>query len=169
MTNGTSDFIIAISVIIGVIVAKVLPQKLALLWRILIAMTLAIILSIIGHLVVKMGESIVDDAVCETAAADGDEASFNVVLEITRDGLLTCNNDFDGKDTDPLILDINNPGFNDYLKIWFDSFTSEQLLYLNNDKALLIFIGPGVPYDLVEKVRNAVTIAGIDQMCVADC
>ncbi|MDE7408362.1 MAG: hypothetical protein K2M76_08070 [Muribaculaceae bacterium] len=116
-----------------------------------------------------MGESIVDDAVCETAAADGDEASFNVVLEITRDGLLTCNNDFDGKDTDPLILDINNPGFNDYLKIWFDSFTSEQLLYLNNDKALLIFIGPGVPYDLVEKVRNAVTIAGIDQMCVADC
>lgn len=54
MDTWTSDFIISISVIIGALISKTLPKKIRLLWRIAIALTVAIGLSMLGHFIVKL-------------------------------------------------------------------------------------------------------------------
>ncbi len=51
MREWASDLIIAIAVIIGWVVFKKLPYKIKWWWRAAIGILLAIILSIIGHLV----------------------------------------------------------------------------------------------------------------------
>ena len=54
MNSWASDFIITISMIIGGLAAKSLPKKVNLIWRIAIALAVGIILSILGHLIVKL-------------------------------------------------------------------------------------------------------------------
>ncbi len=53
MSEWTSDFIISICVIIGMMIIKLLPKKIKWGWRLVIGMTAAIALSITGHLIVK--------------------------------------------------------------------------------------------------------------------
>ncbi len=53
MSDSTSDLIITLSVIIGVLIIKLLPARIKWGWRAIIGMVCAIILSIIGHLIVK--------------------------------------------------------------------------------------------------------------------
>lgn len=45
------------------------------------------------------------------------DRTFGVVLEISSDSLITCNNNFSGRDSGPLILDTSNPAFTDFLSI----------------------------------------------------
>lgn len=54
MDSWASDFIITISMIAGGLVAKSIPEKVKLIWRIAIALAVGIILSILGHLIVKL-------------------------------------------------------------------------------------------------------------------
>ncbi|MDE7396471.1 MAG: hypothetical protein K2M98_01955 [Muribaculum sp.] len=54
MDPWTSDFIITISVIIGSFIAKALPKKVKTIWKIVIALISAIILSMLGHIIVKL-------------------------------------------------------------------------------------------------------------------
>lgn len=54
MTDGTSDFIITISMIIGGLLTKYLPSKIKWWWRLIIGLIFAIILSILIHLIVKI-------------------------------------------------------------------------------------------------------------------
>ena len=54
MNEGVSDFIIAVSIVIGGIVAKKLPRKVKWGWKVLIALFVAIALSMLGHLLVKV-------------------------------------------------------------------------------------------------------------------
>lgn len=54
MDTWTSDFIISISVIIGAIAAKMLPKKVKLVWRTVIALVVVIFFSVLGHIIVKI-------------------------------------------------------------------------------------------------------------------
>ena len=54
MNDGISDFIITFSIIIGGLLAKILPSKIKWWWRLVIGLLVAIILSILVHLLVKM-------------------------------------------------------------------------------------------------------------------
>lgn len=54
MTEGISDFIIAISMIVGGLLARTLPSKIKWWWRLMIGLLVAIILSILIHLIVKI-------------------------------------------------------------------------------------------------------------------
>ncbi len=54
MNEGTSDLIIAIAVAISSIIIKALTKKIKWGWKIVIGMLFAIMLSMIGHLIVKM-------------------------------------------------------------------------------------------------------------------
>ena len=56
------------------------------------------------------------------------DRTFGVVLEITSDSLMKCNNNFSGNDDNPLILDISNPGFPDLLiqMVCFDGFCADK-------------------------------------------
>lgn len=90
-----------------------------------------------------------------------------VVLEITSDSLLTCHNDFMGQDSCPLVLDITNPGFTDFLGVWFDSLTPDQLSRLKRDSVLLVSAGPNVSNHLLDKVKKAVKDIGLEKMSVA--
>lgn len=96
------------------------------------------------------------------------EQAFKVVLNIASDGLLTCNNNFHGKDTDPLLLDIANPGFNDFLRSWFKSFTPDEQKVLAEDTVSMIVIAPKVSDELVKRVKDAVRYAGIEKVTVSD-
>lgn len=96
------------------------------------------------------------------------EHAFKVVLNIASDGLLACNNNFHGKDTDPLLMDIANPGFNDFLRSWFKSFTPDEQKVLAEDTASMIVIAPKVSDDLVKRVKDAVRYAGIEKVTVSD-
>lgn len=53
MSDWTSDFIITLSVILGLLLIKLLPERLKWGWRLLIGMIVSILLSISGHLIVK--------------------------------------------------------------------------------------------------------------------
>ncbi len=54
MNEWVSDFIITVTVTIGVVIIKVLPKKIKWGWRLVIGLLSAIILSMIGHLIVTL-------------------------------------------------------------------------------------------------------------------
>lgn len=96
------------------------------------------------------------------------DRTFGVVLEITSDSLMTCNNNFSGQDSDPLILDTSNPAFPDLLSSWFASMDSVQINRLKNVSELHISVRDGVKEATVEKVKRNVIICGIKGMSISN-
>ena len=54
MNEGLSDTIIAISIVAGTLIGKLFFKKLKWGWQLLIILVLSIVISIIGHLIVKI-------------------------------------------------------------------------------------------------------------------
>ena len=96
------------------------------------------------------------------------DRTFSVVLEITSDSLMTCNNNFSGKDDNPLILDISNPNFSDLFSEWFASMDSIQINQLKSGSDLHITVGDGVMDATIEKVKNNVKKCGIEGMSISN-
>lgn len=96
------------------------------------------------------------------------DRTFGVVLEITSDSLMTCNNNFSGQDSNPLILDTSNPAFPDLLSSWFASMDSVQINRLKNGSELHISVRDGVTESTVEKVKRNVIICGIKGMSISN-
>ena len=112
-----------------------------------------------------------------TALADDDrppleysdaDRTFDVVLEITSDSLITCNNNFSGKDDNPLILDTSNPRFYDLFSEWFASMDSVQINRLKKGSELHITIRDDVTDSTIEKVKRAVRKCGIEGMSISN-
>ncbi len=53
MNEGLSDSIIAISIVVGTFIGKFFFKKLKWGWQLLIILALSIVISILGHLIVK--------------------------------------------------------------------------------------------------------------------
>ena len=96
------------------------------------------------------------------------DRTFGVVLEISSDSLITCNNNFSGQDSDPLILDTTNPAFPDFLSNWFASMDSVQINWLKIGSELHISAGDGVTDVTIEKVKNNVKNCGIEGMSISN-
>ena len=96
------------------------------------------------------------------------DRTFDVVLEITSDSLITCNNNFSGKDDNPLILDTSNPRFSDLFTEWFASMDSVQINRLKNGSELHITIRDDVTDSTIEKVKRAVRECGIEGMSISN-
>lgn len=96
------------------------------------------------------------------------DRTFGVVLEISSDSLMTCNNNFSGHDCDPLILDTTNPAFPDFLSNWFASMDSVQINRLKTGSELHISAGDGVTYATIEKVKRNVMKCGIKGMSISN-
>ena len=96
------------------------------------------------------------------------DRTFSVVLEISSDSLMTCNNNFSGIDDNPLILDTSNPGFPDLFSKWFASMDSIQINLLKSGSALHISVGDGVTDATIEKVKNNVKNCGIEGMPISN-
>ena len=96
------------------------------------------------------------------------DRTFGVVLEISSDSLMTCNNNFSGHDSDPLILDTTNPAFPDFLSNWFASMDSVQINRLKTGSELHISVGNGVTYATIEKVKRNVMKCGIEGMSISN-
>ena len=96
------------------------------------------------------------------------DRTFGVVLEISSDSLMTCNNNFSGHDSDPLILDTTNPAFPDFLSNWFASMDSVQINRLKTGSELHISAGDGVTYATIEKVKRNVMKCGIEGMSISN-
>ena len=96
------------------------------------------------------------------------DRTFGVVLEISSDSLMTCNNNFSGHDSDPLILDTTNPAFPDFLSNWFASMDSVQINRLKTGSELHISAGDGVTYATIEKVKRNVMKCGIKGMSISN-
>ena len=96
------------------------------------------------------------------------DRTFSVVLEISSDSLMTCNNNFSGHDSDPLILDTTNPAFPDFLSNWFASMDSIQINQLKSGSDLHITVGDGVMDATIEKVKNNVKKCGIEGMSISN-
>ena len=96
------------------------------------------------------------------------DRTFSVVLEISSDSLMTCNNNFSGIDDNPLILDTGNPGFPDLFSKWFASMDSIQINLLKSGSALHISVGDGVTDATIEKVKNNVKNCGIEGMSISN-
>lgn len=101
------------------------------------------------------------------AYTDADK-TFDVVLEITSDSLITCNNNFSGKDENPLILDTTNPNFPDLFAEWFASMDSIQLSRLKDGSELHISAKNGVTDATIEKVKSNVIKCGIKGMSISN-
>ncbi len=96
------------------------------------------------------------------------DRTFGVVLEISNDSLMTCNNNFSGQDSDPLILDTTNPAFSDFLYNWFASMDSVQINRLKNGSELHISVGDSVTGATIEKVKRSVMKCGIKGMSISN-
>ena len=96
------------------------------------------------------------------------DRTFGVVLEISSDSLMTCNNNFSGHDSDTLILDTTNPAFPDLLSNWFASMDSVQINRLKTGSELHISAGDGVTYATIEKVKRNVMKCGIKGMSISN-
>ena len=112
-----------------------------------------------------------------TALADDDrlpleysdaDRTFSVVLEITSDSLMICNNNFSGEDDNPLILDISNQSFSDLFSEWFASMDSIQINQLKSGSDLHISVDDGVTDATIEKVKNNVKKCGIKGMSISN-
>lgn len=113
----------------------------------------------------------------KTALADDDrppleysdaDRTFGVILEISSDSLMTCNNNFSGQDSEPLILDTSNPAFPDFLSNWFASMDSVQINRLKNGSELHISVGDGVTDATIEKVKLNVMKCGVKGMSISN-
>ena len=96
------------------------------------------------------------------------DRKFSVVLEITSDSLMTCNNNFLGKDDNPLILDTSNPSFPDLFSEWFASMDSIQRHRLKEGSELHISVGNDVTDATIEKVKSNVIKCGIEGMSISN-
>ena len=96
------------------------------------------------------------------------DRTFSVVLVISSDSLMACNNNFSGIDDNPLILDTSNPGFPDLFSNWFASMDSIQINLLKSGSALHISVGDGVTDATIEKVKNNVKNCGIEGMSISN-
>ena len=96
------------------------------------------------------------------------DRTFDVVLEISSDSLMTCNNNFMGQDSNPLILDTSNPAFPDFLSDWFASMDSVQINRLKAGSELHISVGDGVTDATVEKVKSNVIKCGIKGISISN-
>lgn len=96
------------------------------------------------------------------------DRTFSIVLEITSDSLMTCNNNFSGKDDNPLILDISNPNFSDLFSEWFASMDSIQINQLKSGSDLHITVGDGVMDATIEKVKNNIKKCGIEGISISN-
>lgn len=96
------------------------------------------------------------------------DRTFDVVLEISSDSLMTCNNNFMGQDSNPLILDTSNPAFPDFLSDWFASMDSVQINQLKTSSELHISAGDGVSDATIEKVKRNVMKCGIKGMSISN-
>ena len=96
------------------------------------------------------------------------DRTFSIVLEITSDSLMTCNNNFSGKDDNPLILDISNPNFSDLFSEWFASMDSIQINQLKSGSDLHITVGDGVMDATIEKVKNNIKKCSIEGMSISN-
>ena len=96
------------------------------------------------------------------------DRTFSVILEITSDSLMTCNNNFSGKDDNPLILDTSNPDFPDLFSEWFSSMDSTQINRLKDGSELHISVRNGVSDATIEKVKSNVIKCGIKGMSISN-
>lgn len=96
------------------------------------------------------------------------DRTFGVVLEISSDSLMTCNNNFSGQDSDPLILDTTSPSFPDFLSNWFTSMDSVQINRLKTGSELHISVGDGVTDATVEKVKRNIIKCGIEGISISN-
>ena len=96
------------------------------------------------------------------------DRTFGVVLEISSDSLITCNNNFSGQDSGPLILDTSNPAFTDFLSNWFASMDSVQINRLKSGSELHISVGDGVTDATIEKVKRSVMKCVIKGMSISN-
>lgn len=96
------------------------------------------------------------------------DRTFRVVLEISSDSLLTCNNNFSGSDVNPLILDTSNPEFLDNLSGWFASMDSTQISRLKNNSEIHISVGDDVADATIEKVKRSIKKIGIEGMSISN-
>ena len=112
-----------------------------------------------------------------TALADDDrppleysdaDRTFSVILEISSDSLMTCNNNFSGNDDNPLILDTSNPSFPDLFSEWFASMDSLQRNQLKDGSELHISVGNDVTDATIEKVKSNVKKCGIEGMSISN-
>ena len=90
------------------------------------------------------------------------------ILTITSDSLLSCRNNFSGKDEIPLILDTTNPGFAEFVAKWINSLDSVQADELMNTQALHITVGTGVSDVTVDKVRMVLRNCGVERLSVSN-
>ena len=111
--------------------------------------------------------ALAEDDIPPLEYSDADR-TFSVVLEITSDNLITCNNNFSGKDENPLILDISNPSFSDLFYEWFASMDSIQINQLRNGSELHISVSDDVTDATIEKVKNNVIKCGIKGMSISN-
>ena len=96
------------------------------------------------------------------------DRTFSVVLEISSDSLITCNNNFSGIDDNPLILDTCNPDFPDLFSEWFASMDSIQINLLKTGSELHISVGDNVTDATIEKVKNNIKKCGIEGMSISN-
>ena len=96
------------------------------------------------------------------------DRTFDVVLEITSDSLITCNNNFSGNDDNPLILDTSNPDFPNLFSKWLTSMDSTQIIRLKNGSELHISVGDDVTDATIEKVKNNIKKCGIEGMSISN-
>ena len=96
------------------------------------------------------------------------DRTFSIILEITSDGLMTCNNNFLGKDEIPLILDTSNLDFPDLFSEWFTSMDSIQINRLKNGSELHISVETGVTDTTIENVKSNVIKCGIEEMAISN-
>ena len=109
---------------------------------------------------------------------DGNGSSFTMqtkaernpkfILAITSDSLLTCKNNFNGIDENPLILDTTNPGLTDYMAEWINSLDTIEVNELKNTSALHITVGPDVSDATVNKVKTAIKGCGIEKFSMSN-
>ena len=115
----------------------------------------------------NQNSAMADDSRPPLEYTDADR-TFGVVLEISSDSLMTCNKNFSGQDSDPLILDTTNPAFPDYLSNWFASMDSVQINRLKSGSELHISAGDGVTDATIEKVKRYVMKCGIKGMSISN-
>ncbi len=96
------------------------------------------------------------------------DRTFSVVLEISSDSMMTCNNNFSGQDSTPLILDTSKPDFPELLSNWFASVDSVQINRLKNGSELRISVGDDVSDATIEKVKRNLIKCGIERMSISN-
>lgn len=95
---------------------------------------------------------------CERVAANQDMVDVGILIQVDDEGFVTCYDNFDGEDQEPLVLDIKKPGFRTLFAKWIRNLGTQKIKRVKDENLLILEVSHAISYtetrELLDVMRD---------------